>query len=91
MVLPLSRSSPRAGVIPLSPQLDKEHQMSNCLRCESEGKDEQATHDVKVTEFKHPTYGWMKAHNQTFKSCNPCLTYMKLVTDIRIAFKGVTE
>jgi hypothetical protein len=63
--------------------------MSNCLRCEQLETETESEYLVKVVEFKHPVYGWMKAHNNAVKVCNICLLYMKSITEIKIAFKEI--
>lgn len=65
--------------------------MSNCLRCEQLETQTESKHVVKVIEFRHPVYGWMKAHNNAVKVCNICLLYMQTVTGIRIQSEEIAE
>jgi hypothetical protein len=63
--------------------------MSNCLRCETLDTTTESEFLVRVTEFMHPTYGWMKSKNAAVKICKICLLYMQGLNGIKIEFKEI--
>ena len=63
--------------------------MSNCLRCEQLETTTEPEFLVRVTEFMHPVYGWMKSTNDPVKVCKICLLYMQSVNGIKVEFKEI--
>jgi hypothetical protein len=65
--------------------------MSNCLRCETLDTTTEPEFLVRVKEFLHPVYGWMKSENAAVKVCKICLLYTQSVNGIKVEFKEIEK